>query len=303
MPGSGSAVRRQGGTVPAVTDLRAGRRVDVATEPPIRIQYVIAVARALIAKGGSATLHEVYALIADNGLRRARVAPKGTSAEDHYRREVRFARQELYEGGLLVTVGDRWKVVDEDRVASLTPDVIQNMIRNNRRNRGALAKQAVAKGHPAPRPPGPSTGPSPTEWSGEVTRVGGPATTYAMRFGHTDLWKIGYASDAWSRLSAVNRHIPVEVIDGSWALVRSHRWPSQLAAYSMEQEVLEILSPERTVFERVRCSPERLDAAWDQARAAIDRQQPVAGVRVPAGPDVNTRARPKASRRATIPRV
>lgn len=259
------------------------------------------IARALVAMGGSATLPEVYSWIDDNGLRRAQVPPEGMTAEQHYRREVRFARQELAEGGLLVSVGRRWQIADRKRILAVTPDAVREMVRENRRNREARRgsswpeKEGFVRA--AVRPSTASTGPTPVEWSGEVTRTDGPAETYALRFGDTDLWKIGYSADAETRLATINRHIPVEVVNASWVLARRHRWPNQLAAYSMEQEVLAALTPERTVFERVRCAPDRLAAAWDRARATIAVQQPVP----PAAdqPDVSTRARPKASRRPT----
>lgn len=259
------------------------------TEPTVRTQHVLAVARALVAMDGSATLPQVYAWIEDNGLRRVLHTPEGMTEEEHYRREVRFARQELLYGGLLVTVGNRWRAVDMDLMLALTPDAVQQMIRQNNRDRrdkrtAPPSSGPIRAGQMASRQPTASTGPRPVSWSREVTRADGPAQTYALRFGDTDLWKIGFASDARSRVSVINRHLPTELVDITWVLVRSFRWPNQLAAYAMEQEVLTILASERTIFERVRCSPERLASAWDQARAAIVRQQPARGRAHPQQP-------------------
>jgi hypothetical protein len=220
-------------------------------------------------------------------------------AERHYEREVRFARQDLRDGGLLASVKGHRQVTDVRRILSLTPDAVQEMIRHNRRNRRdsrAVPPQKKPSGADqlASRPPTATTGPRPTEWVSEARRANGPADTYALRFGNTDLWKVGFASDVRSRVAAINRHIPVELIDDRWELVGACHWPSQLAAYAMEQEVLTILAAERTIFERVRCSHDRLTSAWEQARVVIAKQQPAHWSVTSGGSNVSTRGRPKA---------
>lgn len=109
----------------------------------------------------------------------------------------------------------------------------------------------------------PTTGPMPTTWIGAASRdVNRAAFTYALRFGNTDIWKVGYATDVKQRVKEVNWHIPSEVIPNKWELKFQQRWESETDAYAMEQRVLANLQSRRTEGERVRCAESDVLAAW-----------------------------------------
>lgn len=250
--------------------------MDQTGELSTRIYYVMAVARALVSSGRPVSPLQVYKWLETNGLRRTRAVPSPTDT-NHFHKEIRFARQELADSGLVRSVDGRWVVEHIDDLLSLTPDVAREMIRHNRRNRDDrrikddLTRQASIPDQSYPLP---TTGPRPSEWASVIFRKDGPASTYAFRFGDTDLWKIGFATHVDARLREVNRHIPVELGGSAWVKFLAAQWPNQLAAYSMEQEVLGRLIRERTFFERARCDHERLSAIWKSARTAIAAQQP-----------------------------
>lgn len=191
-----------------------GRILDQTEEPSTRIHYVMAVARALVSSGKPVSPLQVYDWLETNGLRRARNAPSGSDADQHFHKEVRFARQELADGGLVRSVDGRWAVEHIDDLLSLTPDAAREMIRRNRRDRDdrrASGEPARPASIPRHSDPSPTTGPRPSEWTSVMRRKDGPASTYAFRFGDTDLWKIGFAARVEARLQEVNRHVPVEL--------------------------------------------------------------------------------------------
>ena len=250
--------------------------MDQRDEPAKRIHYILAVARALISSNSPISPPQVYDWLEANGLRRARNTLTGADPDQDFHKEVRFARQELADGGLVRSVNGRWAVAHMDDLLGLTPDLARDMISRNRRareNRRASGEQADPPSTLRRSDPSPTTGPRPSEWTSVTGRRDGRASTYAFRFGETDLWKIGFASQVDVRLREVNRHIPTELGGGGWTLYLSAQWSSQLAAYSMEQEVLYRLTGERTIFERVRCTPEHLRASWESALTAIIAQQ------------------------------
>lgn len=108
-----------------------------------------------------------------------------------------------------------------------------------------------------------STGPVASSWTGEITRdVSGAAQTYALQFATTNVWKIGWAKDAKARRMEVNTHVPHEHLGQAWELRIVQNWPSGEAAYAMEQRVLSLLDRQRTVGERISCSPGELQSAW-----------------------------------------
>jgi len=253
-----------------------GQILDQRDEPATRIHYILAVARALISSNSPISPPQVYDWLEANGLRRGRNTLIRGDLDQDFHKEVRFARQELADGGLVRSIDGRWAVAHMDDLLGLTPDLARDMISRNRRareSRRASGEQADPQSTLRPSDPSPTTGPRPLEWTSVTRRRDGRASTYAFRFGETDLWKIGFSSQVDVRLREVNRHIPTELGGGGWTLYLSARWSSQLAAYSMEQEVLYRLTGERTMFERARCSPERLRATWDSARAVITAQQ------------------------------
>lgn len=112
----------------------------------------------------------------------------------------------------------------------------------------------------------PTTGPVPTSWAGAVARDAAVvATTYAFRFGVRDIWKIGHAQDARARLKEVNAHVPHEALGERWSIVYEQTWPTQIAAYLMEQRILNSMPQRRTKGERLQCPEQEIRAAWLRA--------------------------------------
>jgi hypothetical protein len=109
----------------------------------------------------------------------------------------------------------------------------------------------------------PTTGPTPTEWQGIVSRgIGTEAWTYAMRFGRRNVWKIGHAQDTTVRQAELNLHVPHEELGERWELRLRQRWPDSVQAHAMEQRVFRSAAAYRTVGERLRCTEAQLQAAW-----------------------------------------
>ncbi|GJE71711.1 hypothetical protein [Methylorubrum podarium] len=114
----------------------------------------------------------------------------------------------------------------------------------------------------------PTTGPTPSDWAGTVTRTTeAEAWTYAMRFGKRSVWKVGHTQNVDQRLNDVNKHIPIEEIGEGWTLALKQRWPNSVAAYAMEQRVFQNLSASRTTGERIRCSEGQMLSAWSSSLA------------------------------------
>lgn len=108
-----------------------------------------------------------------------------------------------------------------------------------------------------------SVGPVPSRWTALVMHgLDRPATTYAFRFGETDVWKIGWALDPSRRLAEINRHVPVEVLGVQWHAVLSSAQASPLAARELEQKLLGLLSGHRTTGERLLCAFDAMQEAW-----------------------------------------
>ncbi len=114
----------------------------------------------------------------------------------------------------------------------------------------------------------PTTGPTPTDWTGTVTRTTeADAWTYAMRFGKRGVWKVGHTQDIDQRLKEVNKHVPVEEIGEGWNLALKQHWTNSVAAHAMEQRVFRSLTASRTVDERVRCTEAQMLSAWTSSLA------------------------------------
>lgn len=114
----------------------------------------------------------------------------------------------------------------------------------------------------------PTTGPRPTSWASETGRDAEELScTYAFQFGSRDFWKIGHAKDVVARLAEINAHVPVEVLGESWRLALQHPWPTEGAAYDMEQRVLAALRTAASVGEHVSCSRRALESAWSASLA------------------------------------
>lgn len=91
--------------------------------------------------------------------------------------------------------------------------------------------------------------------------------TYAVRFGASQIWKIGRTNDLDRRLQDLNAHVPIEYLNEQWALRWHQEWPSAERAQEMEQRVLAFLKDKRTYGERVNCSEDDLLRAWVDAIA------------------------------------
>jgi hypothetical protein len=225
---------------------------------------MLALARGLAAHGGYATPHQTYEWIKLNTDLPDRL-PTGTklAPSAHFEREVRFARQELADAGLLASTNGAWRLLDE-AAADLTAEDARRITQDNTRRRraghmkGDLASASAASGQP-------TTGPRPTSWEQMVKREIGPASAYLFRFAASAVWKIGFASDVQARLREVNRHIPVELLGQRWRLIHVQLWPSADMAYQMEQRILELLTANRTVYERVQCPEPVMEEAWQTA--------------------------------------
>lgn len=234
----------------------------------VRIASMLALVRALGAQGGYATPHQAYDWIKQNTGLPDRM-PTGTklSSSAHFEREVRFARQELADAGLLASTEGAWRLLDA-AAAELTPEDARRITQANTRLRraGQAKGKFVLNETSLPHSGGqPTTGPRPAIWERLVKREIGPASVYVFRFAESPIWKIGFAGDVEARLREVNRHIPVELLGQRWTLIRRKLWPSSNLAYRMEQRILEMLKAERTVYERVQCPEPIVEEAWQRA--------------------------------------
>ncbi|NJO35639.1 MAG: hypothetical protein HC869_23755 [Rhodospirillales bacterium] len=112
-------------------------------------------------------------------------------------------------------------------------------------------------------PRGPTRGPKPTNWSKTVTHSSQEeSSVYILRFGSTNVWKVGHAKDVVARLIEVNKHVPSELLGQEWKIVHRLRFPTQEQAWAIEQKTLQTLSAFRTIGERVRCDEKTLNNAW-----------------------------------------
>lgn len=108
-------------------------------------------------------------------------------------------------------------------------------------------------------------GPVPSAWKGGGRRtLGHKSATYAMRFGNTECWKIGWTIDVTNRINALNKHVPMEITKQNWEVYRLKSWENETLAYEMEQSVLKGLVKYQTSNERVVCPPDILDQMWSK---------------------------------------
>ena len=89
-----------------------------------------------------------------------------------------------------------------------------------------------------------------------------------MRFGDSNVWKIGMAADVETRLGDLNLHIPDELLGRLWEVHLRYYSPVAATAYQLEQDILNRLNSSRTRQERVQCSEHDLIIAWRDAIAA-----------------------------------
>jgi len=110
---------------------------------------------------------------------------------------------------------------------------------------------------------GPTKGIMPSNWISLTGRtLGKESFVYAMRYGKSDCWKIGYTTDLKRRLSELNQHIPSEIGCDHWQPIFTQKWPEEKLAFEMEQNLLASLSPYRSVGERVICSYSNIETEW-----------------------------------------
>lgn len=115
----------------------------------------------------------------------------------------------------------------------------------------------------------PTTGPRPSDAAYSVERSAqNAATTYALRFGKRNNFKIGHAEDVKARLTAINQHVPVEVLNEQWSIYLTQPWKTSVEAYDMEQRVLKRMETKRSGFERLQCTETELSSAWTTALLA-----------------------------------
>jgi hypothetical protein len=217
----------------------------------------------LRALGGSARSTEVYRQFELEGVaRNDDLAQRQPSGETRFVKEVRFARKELVDAGLVVNgVDGVWSLSLEGWRTRLTPESARELIK--RRRHSPETEAFGEDGTPTLRQPGPTRGPPPGSWTTTVTRSGeGEGWTYVLRFGESDVWKIGYAEDVEVRLGEVNTHVPFELLLVQWVHYARHWWPCLSLAYQMEQRILSEPSWAATDHERVRCTEEEILLAW-----------------------------------------
>lgn len=216
----------------------------------------------LRASGGSLRSTAVFDRFKTEGYaREADLLHTQASGETRFAKEVRFARLELVEAGLVQHSEDGvWSLSDLGWATFLNFEGARNLI-NRRRHKKTFGP--IVKGIPQP-----TTGPVPTAYTASVVRtLDRTSWTYVFRYGETDLWKIGHTQNVATRLADVNRHLPVEVTAAIWKLYARQSWPESKAAYDMEQRLFAALASHRTQGERVRCDRECLTIAWSNCRA------------------------------------
>ena len=110
-------------------------------------------------------------------------------------------------------------------------------------------------------------GPIPTSFTTQMVKDAfKDASTYAYRFGATNVWKVGWAHDPTVRLGELNKHVPSEVLGNQrWHGGFKQKWASAAQAYAMEQKVLALFDNSRKYGERVHCTEEELQNAWLKA--------------------------------------
>lgn len=112
----------------------------------------------------------------------------------------------------------------------------------------------------------PTTGPTPSSATYAVEKSAMQASwTYAMRYGTTNIWKIGHTTSLVGRLAEINMHIPHEIDVPLWKVELQQRWDDAITAHAMEQDVFDILNSKRTTGERVNCTQRELTTAWQRA--------------------------------------
>jgi len=117
----------------------------------------------------------------------------------------------------------------------------------------------------------PSRGPVPSSWKETVERdVDGEGHTYLLRFGSSDVWKIGWTSDPERRLREINSHIPVGYIDERWAVHSRRAWPSKQQAFAAEQSFIDRMYRHSVGGEQFSASEAEILDAWRSVTAQAE---------------------------------
>jgi hypothetical protein len=243
---------------------------------PSRYRYMAGVLDSLRALGGKASISSVYHWLIEQKIAYPDdLTTLQSDGGSRFHKEVRWARKELFDAGLL-RAPDRgtWALTETGLVTQMTPEAARQMVsaRASQRRRGKVeAASAISVRDQEPveeqhhRELGPTTGPVPSDWSAQVTRTtSGRTWTYLVRFGERDIWKIGHAASVSERLTELNKHVPSEALGESWAVVGALEWADATAAYVAEQKVLNQLQLYRTVGERLRCPEETIKLSWHE---------------------------------------
>ena len=232
-----------------------------------RYGYMVGIMEGLRAFGRPASPSEIYQWLEDQGI--ATEFDLSTIQKDGYtrfRKEVRWARKELFDAGLVGAGSSaEWALTPEGEAARLTVEEARAIIRVRSRLRRNPPPEIFESSNEKDLEDGPTTGPAPGDWSGLVKRSGtAPAHTYLVRFGSRDLWKVGHAQDVKLRLRDLNRHVPHELLGERWHPVLSRAWSTATLAYRMEQALLQDLAPMRTTGERFACDESHIRDLWSR---------------------------------------
>jgi hypothetical protein len=220
---------------------------------------------ALRKAAGPISSSQAYQLLLQDSVARAEdVSTVQASGETRFAKEVRFARQELEYAGLVENIGPgTWGLTERGWSTALTVELARDLVRRRRHSRAAREPEDYIAS-----PMSQTRGPTPSSWTATVThRSDGPAWTYVLRFGITNVWKIGFSTDVEARVGLFNQHIPTEVDAVRWVLFSCYPWHTALLAYRMEQELLSCLTSARTVGERVMCEADAVVEAWRSSMA------------------------------------
>lgn len=235
-----------------------------------RYEYMVEVVESLIALGGFATPQDVYLWLEHHG--RAPENDLSIVQQDggtRFRKEVRWARKELFDAGVIENESGGWLLLRPWTPGSFTVDQAREMIRERTKAR-RIAPGVKSEGQNAGlstdsrRVSAPTTGPTPTAWVREVAHsLNGPAYTYLLQFGEHPIWKVGFTRSLRIRLRDINAHIPTELLGDAWEVRRSKKWPSPLLAFRMEQKVLAAFGEHRSSGERVKAPGPLVFRTWE----------------------------------------
>jgi hypothetical protein len=226
--------------------------------PSSRVVYMIGILDELRDAGGTLASSEVADRLKAHGMARiADLEKLQDSGETRFAKELRFARLELARAGLIESGSPgQWGLSAIGWGCFPTVQEAQALI--SRRRRGPLDTVDNMRGAV-----GPTTGPRPSGYSTTMVRsIAEPSFAYALRFGSSDIWKIGHTQNLENRLKQIRCHVPDEILGMNWEVFATHACHDSLQAFALEQALFAMLREYRTTGERIGCSRTRLVAAW-----------------------------------------